>query len=221
MGSNENLNVNETAEEVIGKRRETSKDQWITQDTWKLIDERKEAKCKSDQSVQGNKGEPNQQYASPDKKVMKSCKKDKKAFIEKTETEEAAKKNYSRTLFKVVKKITGVNSSNKVRIKDKQGKVLSLEEQNHRWIEHFREVLNQPDPPSFLNFDGYEVMHPLEVNTDEIRITEVLKAIKTLKKNKPPGTDNITPELLKHGGLDMAQELCHLFNIVWNSEMTR
>ena len=92
------------------------------------------------------------------------------------------------------------------------------EEQHHRQIEHFREVLNQPDPPSFLNFDSYEVIHPLEVSTDEIRITEVLKAIKTLKNNKPPGNDNITPELLKHGGPDMAQELCHLFNIVWNSE---
>ena len=49
---------------------------------------------------------------------------------------------------------------------------------------------------------------------DEIRITEVLKAIKTLKNNKAPGIDNITPEVLKHGGPDMAQELCHLFNIV-------
>ena len=212
--------MNKTAEEVIGKRRGTRKEQWITQDTWKLIDERKEAKCKHDQSVQGNKEELNQQYASLDKKEKKSCKKDKKAFIEKKETEakEAAKKNDSKTPFKIVKELTGVNSNNKVPIKDKYGKVLSSEEeQNHRWIEHFREVLNQPDPPSFLNFDSYGVMQPLEVNTGEIRITEVLKAIKTLKNNKAPGIDNITPEVLKHGGPGMAQELCHLFNIVWNS----
>ena len=61
-------------------------------------------------------------------------------------------------------------------------------------------------------------MHPLEVNSDEIRITEVLKAIKTLKNNKAPGIDNITPVLLKNGGQDMAQELCNLFKIVWNAE---
>ena len=86
--------MNETAEGVIGKRRGTRKEQWITQDTWKLTDERKEAKCKCDQSVQGNKEELNQQYASLDKKVKKSCKKDKKAFIEKKETvaEEAVRK---------------------------------------------------------------------------------------------------------------------------------
>ena len=139
--------------------------------------------------MQGNKEELNQQYASLDKKVKKSCKKDKKAFIEKRETEakEAAKKSDSKTLFKIVKELTWVNSNNNVPIKDKQGKVLSSEEQNQRWIQHFREVLNQPDPPSFLNFDSYEAMHPLEVNTDEIRITEVLKAIKTLKNNKAPG----------------------------------
>ena len=147
--------------------------------------------------MQGNKDELNQQYANLKKKVKKSCKKDNKAFIEKkeTEAEEAAKKNDSMTLFKIVKELTGVNSNNKVAIKDKQSKGLSLEgEQNHRSIKHFREVLNKPDPPSFLNFDSYEVMHPTEVNTDEIRITEALKAIKTLKSNKTPGIDNITPE---------------------------
>ena len=97
--------VNETAEELIGKRRGTRKEQWITQDTWKLIDERKEAKCKRDQSVQGRKEELNQQYAVLDKKVKKSCKKDKKTFIEKkeTEAEEAAEKNDSKMLFKIVK----------------------------------------------------------------------------------------------------------------------
>ena len=132
--------VNETVEEVIGKRRGTRKEQWVTQDTWKLTDERKEAKCKCDQSVQRNKEELNQQYASLDKKVKKSCKKDKKAFIEKkeTEAEEVAKKNNSKMPFKIVKELTGVNSSNKVPIKDKQGNVLnSEEEQNPRWIEHF------------------------------------------------------------------------------------
>ena len=135
-----------------------------------------------------------------------------------TEAEEAAKKNDSKTRFKIVKELTGVNSNNKVPIKDKHSKVLSSEEeQNHRWIKHFREVLNQQDPPSFLNFDSYEVMHPPEVNTDEIRITETSKAIKTLKNNKAPGIDNITPEVLNHGGPDIAQELCHLINIVWNS----
>ena len=139
--------VNETAEEVIGKRRGTRKEQWITQDTWKLIDVRKEAKCKASQSGQENKEELNQKYANLEKKVKKSCKKDKKAFIKKkeTEAEQAAKKNDSKTLFKIVKELTGVNSNNKV---PKQGKLLnSSEEQNQRWIEHFREVLNQLDPP--------------------------------------------------------------------------
>ena len=51
-----------------------------------------------------------------------------------TETEDAAKKNNSKTLFKIVKELTGVNSNNKVlNSKDKQGKVLSSkEEQNQR-----------------------------------------------------------------------------------------
>ena len=62
--------------------------------------------------MQGNKEELIQQHASLDKTLKKSCKKDKKAFIEKkeTETKEAAKKNDSKMLFKFVKELAGVNS---------------------------------------------------------------------------------------------------------------
>ena len=63
--------------------------------------------------------------------MKKSYKKDKEAFFreEKTEAEETAKKNYSKMIFKIVKELTGVNSkNNSVPIKDKESKVLSLEE---------------------------------------------------------------------------------------------
>ena len=73
--------VNETAEEVIGKRRETRKDQWITQDTWKLIDERKEAKCKSDQSVQGNKVNLTNSMQAQTRKWRRAARKTKKPLL--------------------------------------------------------------------------------------------------------------------------------------------
>ena len=38
-------------------------------------------------------------------------------------------------------------------VKDKKGKILMTEEeQNARWVEHFRSVLNQPHPSSTFDF---------------------------------------------------------------------
>ena len=78
---------------------------WITQDRWELLMKGKNPNCKCGHSVQGNKEELNQQYASLDKKVKKNCKKDKKAFIEKkgTEEEQAAKKMILRCYSKLSK----------------------------------------------------------------------------------------------------------------------
>ena len=55
-----------------------------------------------------------------------------------TEAEEAAK-----TLFHVVRDLNGAKSNSTAPIKDKKAKVLlTHEEQNARWVEHFKDVLN-------------------------------------------------------------------------------
>ncbi|EYB92935.1 hypothetical protein Y032_0188g1146 [Ancylostoma ceylanicum] len=62
-------------------------------------------------------------------------------------------------------------------IKDKNGKLLmSDEEQKNRWIEHFRDILNQPDPPHAYNFDDEReaigAVDELDVNTGDISVEE-------------------------------------------------
>ncbi|KAJ8411097.1 hypothetical protein AAFF_G00181320 [Aldrovandia affinis] len=59
---------------------------------------------------------------------------------------------------------------------------MSDEEQEARWMEHFREVLNQPTPPTLFNLDQEPPAPTLNITSDEISGTEVARAIKSLKK---------------------------------------
>jgi len=55
------------------------------------------------------------------------------------------------------------------------------------------------------------------VNKKEISILEVEKAIKSLKKAKSPGSDNITSKMLENGGNIIKRALTNLIQC-WNSK---
>ena len=85
-------------------------------------------------------------------------------------------------------------------------------------IEHFKEVLNQPAPPALIDFTDSSNQDTLDVETGEIQAAEIDKAIKSLKNGKAPGEDLISPEMMKHGRGETAQQLKVLFNLIWNNE---
>ena len=51
-----------------------------------------------------------------------------------------------------------------------------------------------------------------------VSIEEVTKSIHAPKNNKAGGLDDVTAELLKHGGETVAEELIYLFNLIWEAE---
>ncbi|EYB89769.1 hypothetical protein Y032_0228g2890 [Ancylostoma ceylanicum] len=79
---------------------------------------------------------------------------------------------------------------------DKNGKLLmSDEEQNNRKIEHFRDILNQADPPQTYNFDDEResigAVDELDVNTGNVCLDETEITIGSLRNKKVPGLDEI------------------------------
>ena len=75
--------VIEVAEETIGRRRGTQKERWIQDRTWQLIDERKVTKSQREQAKsEEEKEKAASKYRRLDKTVKRSCRSDKKAWIE-------------------------------------------------------------------------------------------------------------------------------------------
>jgi hypothetical protein len=209
-----------TAQEVVGFRRGSRKEQWISQNTWKAIDERRMLKARSDQAISTNKNvtEVAAAYRSKDKEVKSRCRADKTQWFEKTltEAEEAAKRQDTKTLYRIVKALSG-KTTQKLPISDDKGKPLKTqEEQAKRWKQHFSTILNCPEPTVKHDFSA-DPTHTLDINMEAITMEEVTTAIRKLKNGKSAGIDDIQAELLKHGGENTTRQIQQLCNRIWET----
>jgi len=138
-------------------------------------------------------------YRKLDKEVKKSCKQDKKDWIESKCTgssQKAASRNNIRSFYGVVRQLTGVKDNTNVPIMAKDGRLLRTErEQNSRWKEHFEEMLNQPEPLLTADFGDTVMADSLEVYEGQINFEKVQRAVNSLTNNKAPGVDEISAEM--------------------------
>jgi len=105
-----------------------------------------------------------------------------------------------KTLYRIVRELSGTRSGSDIPIKGKDGTTLaSSEKQAKRWTEHFAEVLNQLVPETLFEFNQQEAAQQLDVSVADFTVQEVIKAIAKQKNNKAAGIDEIPAELLKHG----------------------
>ena len=214
--------VKDSADTIVGRRRGSYKERWISDHTWELIDRRKQSKITRDQTrTRAQWQRMDAEYKLADKAVKKSCRNDKKTWIEDKgrEAEEAAGKNDSKTLYRIVRELTGISSNSSVPLKSKQGETLLTErEQAARWVEHFNEVLNQPISDDLFDYSKEDVIGTINVSLSDIDEDEISKAVNKLKKNKAAGLDGIPAELLQYGGEAVVKELSQLFNTIWHTE---
>ena len=107
-----------------------------------------------------------------------------------------------------VKTIYDPNSSGATSLLSADGSTLLTDKDAilKRWAEHFNSVLNRP---SSVNDNANNRLLQIECNIlfDEFpTVTETRKAIQHLSPGKAPGTDAITAEVYKAGGLPMAEK---------------
>ena len=99
-------------------------------------------------------------------------------------------------------------------VNNKNGKALKTEREHaERWVQHFKEVLNCPEPDFIATPEPSE--DDLNINTEPSTIDEVRNTIKSLKTGKAPGIDSIQAEMLK-ADLDTSSKVLHiLFLVIW------
>ena len=125
-------------------------------------------------------------------------------------TEEAGKRGDVRTLYEITRKLSGRFQNTCKPVRSEAGVLLrTVEEEMHRWREHFQTVLNHEEP---LNPPEAKPSDELNIRTGRIRRIEIKNAIKKLKNGKAAGGDDIPPEAIKAGGDTSEEVLLNLCN---------
>ena len=210
---------NGAAEEKIGLKRKKSKN-WLSSGTWLKIEERKKLKEKllatKSQRLQD---QIENEYKTKDKEIKKSARHDKRVNVDNlaSEAERAANRGEMSTVYKITKQLCGGTQSKPSQVKGKDGKPITTErEQAARWVEHFKEVLNcpEPDEPANPPLAQDDLIIDITPPTEE----EVEKAIKCLKTGKAPGIDCIHAEMLKADIKTSSKVLTNLFKNIWDKD---
>ena len=208
-----------TCEEVVGYRKHTHKE-WITADTLRKIEVRKQKKSAVNNSrTRTSKAKAQEEYSEANREVKRSIKADKRSYIDRLaeEAEQAAGSGNLKQLYDTTRKLSGKYSKSERPVKDKEGKtIMAEEEQLNRWAEHFEELLNRPSP---LNPpDIQPAIADLPISGDRPNREEIRKAIQKLKSGKAAGPDNIPAEALQ-ADIDTTVEMLYpLFGKIWEEE---
>ena len=210
----------EAGRTILGHRNERHKD-WISQEAWQKIEERKDIKKKVlSTKSERIKTQQQQAYREADRAVKQIIRHDKRKHLEDmaTQAEEAVYKGDQRTLYKITKQVCGkFRSITTAPIKNKEGQLLTSETaQEARWTEHFNEVLNRPAPET--EPDIQEAEEDLDVVTTPPTKEEIIRAIKSLRNNKAPGPDFLNAELFKFDPPLAAEILLPLLTTAWNKK---
>ena len=141
------------AKETLGCRK-TNHKEWISEETWAKIEERKTIREKllnEEDALQ--RREIENEYQRKDREVKRSARRDKRNYIDclASEAEEAAKTGNSAKVYKITKKLCNKKLAGTKPVRKKNGEVITDEKgQGERWTEHFKEILNQPPPTEEL-----------------------------------------------------------------------
>ena len=140
---------NETAEVILGKRRKDVKE-WVSENTLKTIEKRKEMKRKMNSIKSTRSGSKwRDEYQKLDREVKRKCRRDKREYINGMIREgvEAARKGEQGTLYRITRKNSVKFKCGSSVLRDKDGNIFTKEkDKQKRWNEHFEEVLNREPP---------------------------------------------------------------------------
>ena len=101
--------MQEAGDTILGNRK-TQKKEWISQLTWKAIEDRKQIKKRTlDAKSQRLKENISREYAEKNKEVKNRARNDKRHFTDgfASEAEEAAGRQDTKTLYRITKCLNG------------------------------------------------------------------------------------------------------------------
>lgn len=217
--------LRESAKNTLGQGGRERRKQWLSDETWELIQKRKTAKLRFESSESGN---PNlnmirAEYLSLNSEVRRCSKRDKRRYVD--QIADKAEENLNRGggrstrhAYDGIREITGVKKrKSELPVRNINGNMLTKDvDIRARWKQHFEMVLNRPIPPGE---EIPEAEQDLPIDMSNIRHAEIEVAIKQLKNYKSPGMDGIAPEMLKADEIQTPAMITELFKLIWREEV--
>ena len=157
------------------------------------------------------------QYRDINNKIRKAIKQAKENWIEEQceEIDTNLTKNNTKRAYQIVKDLTTTKKGRASTIQDKSGKSLTEDQEIlTRWTEYCSDLYNHDTQGSRAVLTG-----PHSTNQDDLPILreEVEAAVKSLKKRKPAGVENIPTELIQAGGEAMIDALHIICSKIWQT----
>ena len=187
---------------------------WITEHTLQLAKKKREMKQRRLESADREK-----EYRQHCNVVRTAARSDKEKWLQEKcrDIEKLAGDNRSREAYKLIKQINRSWKPKQSAIKDKNGKMLQeKKEVKKRWTEYCSGLYTDSGNSDTVIAELDQISPP--PNDDEmhdILHEEVEAAVKRLKKNKSPGIDDITGEMIQAGGDRVTDELHEICNQIW------
>ncbi|VDP43876.1 unnamed protein product [Schistosoma margrebowiei] len=174
--------ITSTCHEVLSHKKHHHKE-WITVDTLDKIQERRNKKTAINTSrTRAEKAKAQAEYTVVNKQVKKSIRTDKREYVEGLEktVEKAAREGNMRQLYDITKKLSGNRRKPERPVKSKEAEVITnIEEQQNRWVEQLKELLNRPAPLNPPNIEAAPTDLPINVGLPTIE--EISMAIRQIK----------------------------------------
>ena len=152
--------------------------------------------------------------------VKASARRDKQLWLEKQceDIERYAGEYRTREVFKLIRSINRKWQPKQTAIRDKQGRILMDKEKiKNRWTEYCSELYCETEQTDKDLLEELKAISPPNEDDikDNILYGEVERAVNNLKKNKSPGTDGITGEMITAGGDNLTKEIHGICQQVW------
>ena len=112
--------------------------------------------------------------------------------------------------------VSGLTAKSSI-IEDKSGNLLTENSEIlNRWTQYCQELYNykiRPDTSILKDQSETRVPSPLPILKEEVE-----EAIRNLPSGKSPGADNISAELLKHGGKELSNYITTICQKIWETK---
>ncbi|XP_037870985.1 uncharacterized protein LOC101740371 [Bombyx mori] len=205
----------ESCQSVLGYKC-TPKKKWISGTTWDMIQARQQKKeqINSAQTLEA-KEELAYEYYICESKIKLNLKKDKRAWTEAIaqKAELAAYSGNMSELHKSAKILCNKPIADKPLRDDAGNLLVTLEQQLVGWREHFAKVFEARPTATIVGHEPSQKLLDIEVGPPVV--TEIKKAITSLKSGKAPGGDGITAEVLK-ADVNLTTQILHpLLSRIW------